>query len=307
MVVVGHPRSGTSLIASRLAAHVGIPLLRETHALVPPTSRPARLAAIAGVASPVRSAELRDRLTAASPAFDCAKHARRASEQVRVQHPSARSFVELLEGLARELGTPAIIEKTPDHASMADHLLDAGAHVIFVVRDPRDVYTSLAEVPWNSLSPTRFAVRWQRYAQLARSIANRPGAIVLRYEDFVVDESAHLQRMSRLLPPAQSTNTALQGATLENDVALGFDPQSEPWKGRVRTPTTAGRIGRWDRGDESMLEIEGIAATNMKAFGYQLSVSAPKGPRASFDRSLARVQEQLLQVSWRRGAMLPPS
>lgn len=240
MFVVGSPRSGTTFTGSVLGSMPGFVDLDE----VQPWK-----AAIPGLLG--------------RPDAEIAAVARRVIERVRRL------------GLATGLRG---VEQTPETSFVLRAALDAfpQAVAVHVVRDGRDVATSLLERGWLNADrsgaddanlafgpharfwvepgretefasvsdATRCAWAWRRYATAAQAAPER--TVTLRYEDLVADPAA------AAVPVAERLDAPVA------DVAAGF--------ARVHDRS----LGRWrrDLGEHHLADIEREAGDLLRAFGY---------------------------------------
>jgi hypothetical protein len=241
--VVGSPRSGTTFTGSALGSLPGFVDLDE----VQPWK-----AAIPGLVG--------------RPEEEVAARLRRILERVR------------LLGLARGLRG---VEQTPETSFVLPAALRAypQAIAVHVVRDGRDVATSLLERGWLSAERTGFddarlafgaharfwvepgreeefarvsdatraAWAWRRYVTSARAVPVR--TVVLRYEQLVAD------------PAAAAAPVA---------AALGIDPRPVTDAYARAHDTSAGRWRR-DLTPEQLADVEREAGAQLVALGYPLS------------------------------------
>lgn len=124
---------------------------------------------------------------------------------------SRSEFLDTVRDLGRSIiarmagpGTRVVVEKTPDHALWGDELLQLfpDAKILHVVRDPRDVCSSLLAAGrdwgshWAPRSTYEAANRWNRYVEAARGIRPGGGGLYLevRYEDLHADPETELGR-----------------------------------------------------------------------------------------------------------------
>lgn len=244
--VVGHPRSGTTLLATMLGRHPRLAATPETHffnevryALAPCYALgPARVAARLG-STRMRHLGLPEAEVAALLA--------------RADMTDGGVLSALLARCSADQGKPRVVEKTPVHIRHIPDILAAfpDARVVWILRDGRACLASLKRVDWASDDTAVLARQWTRNMSFAMAAERRfPGRIIrLRYED--------------LLSDGAGTMTALLGWLGEAFVSQVLDPTQrqstisapeESWKGNVRKPVIAGRASAW-RGELSAAEI----------------------------------------------------
>lgn len=260
-LIVGTPRSGTTLV-QRLASELqGVRVPPETHFLrlfVPGLMRRRRF--------PIAEAELIEELERYA-ALDDVRGI--GIEPRLVAHRlggRARSVVELFGAIVRQLAGEAVLygEKTPSHLRWWRELTAAcpDLKLIGVVRDPRAVVASYFEA-WPKRPHSVLAERWaidQRMLLDARSTLGPGRCVLLSYEDVVTDPDTARRTLSELLGHPGESHDAPQELHLD----------WEEWKRHCTGPITAERIASWrdslPRGTAA--EIATIAEREMELFGY---------------------------------------
>ena len=158
LFVVGHPRSGTTLLATVLSRHSAIAGTPETHffnevqyACAPYLRHGPAAAVDRLLETPLRSAAVqRDDLLA------------RLAGYPRVTMPLL--FRCWLEAFAARHGKPLVLEKTPYHIR---HILEIlgwypTARIIWILRDGRACIASMKKVDWAGDDVTALSRRWVR-------------------------------------------------------------------------------------------------------------------------------------------------
>ena len=205
-------------------------------------------------------------------------------------------FVEIVCQLAGE--GEVIGEKTPNHLLWWKPLTNALSHlrIIAVVRDPRAVVNSYAAAPFGMDSPVALAESWvsdQRLVLEALSDLGKERCLVLRYEDVVQGPDTARDQLQSFLgrTPAitsdrdraqPSRTTALHGMGNVEGSCRGSDRPGQDRRLARRAP------------DEGGLECHRDLSGTMSAFGY------PTDPRA--DGSIPRLSVWTLGPAdhWRR-------
>ena len=263
-VIVGAPRSGTTLV-QRLATELpGVAVPFETHfftkgvavlaecgafpisgsTLTGALTRYASLPALAGAGLDVDAVveRLGGRATGALAVFD--------------------AVVAVAAGPHTTLG-----EKTPGHVSWLSRLCDLRPDllVVGVVRDPRAVVASRRAVAWGGSSVDALATRWldsQRH--LAASAAARPErTLVLRYEDVVQEPDRARQSIADLLG-------ITPGAPAAPDRPVPLGLAWEHWKDGAAGPITDARMEQWrdELNADELARIGAVCAPMLDRFGY---------------------------------------
>jgi hypothetical protein len=161
------------------------------------------------------------------------------------------------------------------------YLLGEGFVGLVIVRDPRDVLTSLNHGRGGEFGgrakPTLFNLRaWRRSVAFALHLADQPAFAWLRYEDLVDDPRATLDRVS------QATGLPRLGA--EHLAGPVRDQSGEPWKGNSSHGDQEGisraSVGRWrQRLPEAVARFaEAVCRPELLALGYPVQVTRDEVP-----------------------------
>lgn len=258
-VIVGTPRSGTTLV-QRLACELsGVVMPPETHFLSLHAPELIRRQTF-----PLDHAAIRAELEAFAARPTSAPLGLDPEAVVERVGDSCASAAELFAAVVHAVAGDAsrVGEKTPSHLLWWRPLAAAFPDMKFVVvvRDPRAVVASNLEVPWGMRSTAALAARWCSDQQQARALLDSLGerALLLRYEDVVSDASA-----------ARSAVATLLGvAPVAGPTTLVAPP--EPWKRRALEPPDEARADRW----RSVLKphqlrvIERLTEPLATSFGY---------------------------------------
>ena len=265
-IIVGTPRSGTTLV-QRLACELpGVRVPIETHFFA--QFYPSRFR----WRFPLKGDDLRE----AIGEYASMKNTREAGldPERTAGHLGAGAGgpLALFDAVVRELAGEAAIygEKTPTHLPWWKPLTGAmpRLRVIAVVRDPRAVVASTLELPWGPKRSEGFAVVAQRWLCDQRQVA-RAGEtlapdrfLLLRYEDVVADPDGARRRIAELI------GVAVDGAAqpLASDILL----PRESWKSRAVERVTEERVRAWEGTltDRQVQRIEAICHPEMSRFGY---------------------------------------
>lgn len=291
LMVVGTPRSGTTLLQRMVSETCGLATVPETHlftVFAPRLLRSARF--------PLGG----DGLLRALERYV-------ALPQHRGGAPGANSLYHRLDGRAETLvdvlnavvadqlddGQPGV-EKTPDHLLWVRYLAPMLPETRFlaVVRDPRAVFASSSQVHWGRRNAVMAAERWSRDQRrlLADQASLGPERFLLvRYEDLVGDEEG---TRSRLVAFAGSRNGSDRPTV---PVGTVFRRHEAAWKSRTEGPVTTERIDAWGQqlAPDVVADIEAITGPLMDHFGYQrIAPRAGLGPGARADRMRYRLRRQ---------------
>jgi len=238
--IVGHPRSGTTLLASIFDRHPEVAVPPETHFF---KVRDVRWAARTDLTNPQAIAKA---------ISDSRIHELEIPKQVLVDHlsehdintPDARLLPILLDLYASRHRKPLTIEKTPHHFEHIDTILTEypKAKVIGIIRDGRDVCLSLIEKPWAHNSIEKHAIDWTRTVDILQSAAKRhPDRVVLvRFEDLVHQPRETTQSL------CQFVQLTYHPQQLEPSVQTGVLTERErDWKHLVEKPISPEQAEKW--------------------------------------------------------------
>ena len=264
-VIVGTPRSGTTLV-QRLACELpGVVVPPETHVLS--LLAPELLRAGFPLARERLASELR-RYVELEPVRELGLD----SEQILgfVEDPCPDPFAVYAAVLGVLGGdAPILGEKTPDHLRWWRPLSVAypALRFVAVVRDPRGVVASNLAVPWGMNRPATLAERWmldQRELRAARGVLG-DRFLLLRYEDVVNDPARSKSQLAALL-----------GITAEADAGeehphLRMSTAREHWKRGATGPVSAEPAGRWRETlpERDRAVVEAVCGREMRRFGYE--------------------------------------
>ena len=265
-LVVGTPRSGTTLV-QRLACELpGVGMPRETEFWLGYRSSPLRSASF-----PLEGADLREQLDRLVSGRPLSRQEIDVDALMLGMGARCDSPVEMFSGLVRFLaGAPHLAgEKTPSHLWWWQPLAGAmpGLKIVGVVRDPRAVAASMQHMPWGPNRPALVSEWWaadQRcLTQASCSLPDR--VLILRYEDVVSESRRVKERLARFL----GIEAHDQG--VGQVVGPLFDA-GQWWMRRAFQPVTSDRVDAWrsDLDARQVLRIESICWREMSSYGYEL-------------------------------------
>lgn len=240
--VVGHPRSGTTLLASMLGRHPDIASTPESLFLSQSRyalrgtfgTSPARIAA-AVMHTPLQH------LVQSQSAL--------TRDLTVVQRTGSRLgqrdvFAAVLNAYRIAHGKPRVLEKSPWHMRHIDELRHwfPDARIVWIVRDGRANVASLQKVPWASHDARVLAQQWVRNVALALDSESRAPNVVLRvrFEDLVAAPQPVMATILSHCGVAQSD--AVFDHTLS---ATTIKPSESDWKQNVNRPLLGTRADAW--------------------------------------------------------------
>lgn len=264
--IVGHERSGTTLLAAAFDRHSRVAVPPETHFFtdVCPARQAHRRADCAFMVNHLfRGNRIRDLNLSPQELF----------HRIEGAHPTwSQLFVEVLRLYAESRGKTRVGEKTPNHWRVVPQLLDLfpGSRAIWVVRDARDTVLSLMKVPWKRHSNLALhGVQWRITTERMLACESQFAGRILRvkFEDLVTTPQAQLERACRFI------GINFEPQQLDPSTKTEAIPQWElPWKSRVLCPPDPSRIGTAARElpEKSMRLLNSIVGACMRQLQYEL-------------------------------------
>jgi sulfotransferase family protein len=265
-LVVGTPRSGTTLV-QRLACELpGVGMPRETEFWLRYRSSLLRSAPF-----PIEGTDLLEQLDRIVNTRPLARQEIDVEALMIGMGARCASPVEMFSGLVRFLaGVPHVAgEKTPSHLWWWQPLARAmpKVKIIGVVRDPRAVAASMRRMPWGphraALVSEAWALDQQCLTQASCSLPDR--VLVLRYEDVVSAPGHAKERIARFL------GLEARGEDQGRAVDPLFD-DGQWWMRRAFQAVTNDRVDAWrsELDVRQVRRIESICWREMNSYGYQL-------------------------------------
>ncbi len=270
--VVGHGRSGTTMLAAMLNAHRRLACGPET-AFFDLVGHARWRRIVKDPRWPEKALDFlvsMERDTGGSVLDAYGVDADDARLELASRTPSLSAMLEAVTvPYARAHGKQRWVEKTPRHLLRVREIRELWpeAIVVRIVRDPRAVAASFRNVPFGPTSAVGAAYQWRSTDDATwRFFEADPRAITVRYEALVQETEPELRRLCdlmgedfdpRMLRPAESGSVSL--------TATG-----EHWKSRVLEPVDATRVGAWrdEVSGPDQRRIELICGDGMRRYGY---------------------------------------
>lgn len=249
VLVLGPPRSGTTLLHRTLLNHSRIAGFSEETSIISPKS-----------------------------IYDFNRFAHFVDEDAyRTALDNTRSlagFFAALHKYALPAGDLAYYaEKTPQHAKRLDYILSRfpNVRIVFAVRDGRDTYCSgkaAGNIPQARTIRSHAAYFMACVRPAMTESARRQDQIcVVRYEDFTIDPSGQLDRIMGFLGVDAEPEAQLSAAARKSD-----DRALRAEFARLNAPISGETVGRWRRemtGTEATAYAR-IAGSGLSHFGYEI-------------------------------------
>ncbi|MDQ7904971.1 sulfotransferase [Phytohabitans sp. ZYX-F-186] len=264
-LVVGTPRSGTTLTQRLCCELPGVAMPPETHFLHRYAPR-----LLARRRFPLSRGEVERELedfrhlpTSAGLRLD-------TGEVLDLVGRRCDTLLDLFAAVVVALCPPAARygEKTPEHLLWWRPLAEADPRLrlVGVVRDPRAVAVSHRSVPWGIEDATVLAEEWALDQRQLRAAARHLGpgrCLLLRYEDVVADPDGARERLAELL-------AVRPGGPAAAPPPAGIVHGWEWWKSSALQAVTTERTAAWREvlPPADIAAIEEVAGAEMAAYGY---------------------------------------
>jgi len=275
--VVGHPRSGTTLLRLMLDAHPRIVIPPEGH-LVSLLRRAERK--YGSLSDPSNFGELLERLLHKQRMAEWELDIEDARRRCMQGEHSARGVLASLMSIWTDrTGKPRWGEKTPGTYRFIPEVNQwfPDCQVVHIVRDGRDVAVSCLTPPFSDQydkgNVYEVAVRWRDSVRRGRHAAGLLGPkryFELRYEDLTADPEAMLRRIAEFLHE-DFVPAMLDASRRDPRTKVARGEQS--FHGRLTGKVDQARVERWrqDADEAFVLGFEGLAGAELERLGYRLS------------------------------------
>jgi hypothetical protein len=241
-LIVGTPRSGTTLVQRVVSDFEGVRVPPETHFFSEFATAQAGTWTFPLAGDRLRGVlrTYRDRGYLSDVPLD-------VDAVVATLGDRCDTPVDLYGAIVGELAGDAVCvgEKTPAHLLWWRPLTRALPHLklICVIRDPRAVVASFARAGW-SHHPVATAVRWNDdvgRVEAARRALGAERCLVLRYEDLVGDVGSASDVLATFLAVDGQSADGGEGAPGQAQLFAGW----ETWKSAALGPVDPGRRDAW--------------------------------------------------------------
>jgi hypothetical protein len=279
IIVVGCPRSGTTMLQLMLHAHRRIAIPPETRFMLA-AYRERR--SFGDLAVPANRRALARRLVRRDTRFcDLGLDADDIVERIAAGPGTLGSALgTIFQRYAARFGKPRWGDKRPAYLHNIDILLRLfpDAQFINIVRDGRDCVASLKEMSWHRKDIYATVAAWARAVDDARRAARRLGPRQwheVRYEDLVSDPPGRLAALCAYLgeeyDPAMAEPSAVAGVAV---------PSFKTWHALTHSPVTTGRVQSWQTrlDPEEIALCEAALGSRLLANGYELSGTIRPAP-----------------------------
>ena len=268
IIVLGCPRSGTTLLQVMLHSHPRIAIAPETRFMLPAYRRRLRFGNLEDRANRLALAEF---VAGRGRFFGNLGLDRQATIRQIVEGPPTFGSVIgiVLQAYAERFGRPRWGEKRPAyvrHIGVVMRLFP-DAQIVHIMRDPRDCVASLKRMPWWKRGIYHSVSAWAQAIDYTDEAERRwPGLVTrVQYERLVADPESELRAVCAALGeeyvPAMAEPEQLAPAVV---------PRKHWHRSTKGSPTTE-RVGLWRENLESWEAAlcETVLAERMRRFGYE--------------------------------------
>jgi Sulfotransferase family len=270
--IVGHPRSGTTMLARIFDRHPQMAVPAETHFFLPSFRDRLRAAQQAGT-----HGALLDYLRGIS-ATDSYSEESVTARFIAGPPTPFDLFRCLLQDYAAYCGKPRCGEKTPWHMVVVPRLLAAypRSRAICLIRDGRDVVRSALSLCDRDRQPkwypSRVATCWCRIARLAEKYRRRyPDRFVIcRFEALLENPATEMRRLDEFAGISFEPEQLLGERRDTVKLPRGWDQLPTYWDDRVSRAPDLGRAYAWRQSSDTR-EIQYLTALMnpyLVRFGY---------------------------------------
>ncbi len=301
IIVVGCPRSGTTMLQLMLHAHPRIAIPPETRFVLAVHAERRAFGDLDVAAN--RRALARRIVDRRETRFgDLGLDAEDIVERITAGPGTLGSALStIFRQYAARFGKPRWGDKRPAYLHNVDILLRLfpDAQFINIVRDGRDCVASLKEMSWHRKDIYATIAAWARAVDDARRAARRLGPEQwheVRYEDLVADPHGRLAAMCAYL--GEEYDPAMAQPSAVAQVAV---PSFKTWHALTHAPVTTQRVQSWQTrldADEIAL-CEAALGSRLVAGGYELSGTARPAPTRLLRYGLTAAPQRLVPA--RRG------
>lgn len=283
--VIGHERSGTTMLRAMLDSHPELAVPPEAHSVIPLMGRQPRPldldAFLAAFATDKYFADWNLPAEAVGALRD----------DPRVVTP-ADAVAGLYHAYARAHGKERYGDKTPSHTFEVELLSERfpDSRFLHIVRDGRDVAASVVTMDFGASRFAEAARTWRRKVLRAHDGGVRLGPRryhEIHYEDLVADPEATLREVCAFLDLAYSD--AMLGYHERADELLEGVRHTDHLQGIRRPPTKGVRDWHVDLSPYEIKVFDEIAGTALDQLGYPRSGLA-RSPKAALEAGVTELR-----------------
>ncbi len=215
-------------------------------------------------------------------------------------------FDTMMAALLKVKAKTVFCEKTPQHLQNLNEILVLypEAKFIHLLRDGRDVVSSLIKMPWRPPGLINNARFWQRYIKLGEAAQRHIPLANLqtyKYEDLLLEPEATLKSICEFI--GIEFEVALLGTSSAEPVFATWEAE---WKHKASQDLDPSRIGAWreELDADSAAIVNCFLAPTIKRLGY--TVSGERVHRLTIKRCIIIAVEYMLLALSRLLRLITP-
>lgn len=261
--IVGHPRSGTTLLSVLLDRNTNIAVTPETHFAN-------QLAHMLPKYLDLGAEETVDFLLQKTRIMDLNLDRDRLLARMNQQPLDVPSvFRCVLQEYAVENDKALVIEKSPTHLLCLPQIVSwyPRAKIIWIVRDGRDAVLSLLKVDWASSRVWELALQWVRNMKRVLEFEEKHPDSIYRiyYESLLREPQTELVKLHRFI------GISFEPSQLDDLLPTTVVPAwEEGWKSKAKQKIDPRRIGAWrEHAHRSQLSVmNALMGRYLRRLGY---------------------------------------
>jgi hypothetical protein len=294
ILVLGCPRSGTTLLRLMLNAHPRLAIPPETRFVLPVYFGRRRF-------GDLREAENRRKLAeflTGKPALRFADHdtdpAATTAAIIDAPGTVGSALAAVFAQYAARFDKPRWGDKLPTYIEHVRPLLQMfpDAHLIHVIRDGRDCVGSLKRQEWSKRSTPDAIGVWNRavdYGNKARAWVPASQWHEIRYEELVADPEVKLQELCRFLDE-DFVDDMLEPAK----VGASAMPSRKSFHGLLAGAVTTQSVGGWQKHLEPWEAnlMHYVSGRRLRALGYEVPKATRPAPKLLLAHARAELRDR---------------
>ncbi|WP_344604724.1 sulfotransferase [Sporichthya brevicatena] len=308
VLVMGCPRSGTTLMRLMLLSHPRIAVPPETRFVLRSYYERAKFGDLTQEANRRKLAEF---ITGKQGQFERLGIDRKQTIEAIVAAPPTigSALSATFEQYAARFDKPRWGDKFPTYIEHVDDLLRLypDAQLVNMVRDGRDAAASLTRQRWSKRDTPEAIAQWNRAIDYGRRAAKRvpPGQwMEIRYEALVSDPEPVLKELCNFI----GEDFAPEMLT-PHEVGSDATVDGRPLAGKLAGEVTTSSIGRWrERFEPWEAELmNAMSGRRLRSLGYEVPKGARPSPKAvartiqaDLDHRARRIRRQQKDLLQRR-------
>lgn len=270
--IVGHPRSGSTLLASLMGSHENIFAVPETH-FWDGAERLGLLFKLNIKHWPKK--HIIERMYEVNPRLNDLPITQ-SDWQSEVKQGDPSNLCSVFKSLMRAIetyGDSRPLEKTPRHLEYVESIFNCfpDTKIICILRDGRDAVESLVKAEWTHSNQMKHAVYWSwcvRHA-IKLKVKYLNNFYIVRYEDLLEEPESTLQMLCDFL--GEPYDSSLLCSSSSSIVVPSWESN---WKEKSQGAIDPSHAYKWKSLPlHNVLEIEDIICDELKLLNYPMAIA----------------------------------